>query len=74
MELVREGTEVGDAVPAPAANVKANAAATNPIGIALLLGILSLPAMLLFTPVGLVLFAVALVLGVWGLVATLIRR
>jgi hypothetical protein len=30
--------------------------------------------MLLFTPVGLVLFALALVLGVWGLVATLIRR
>jgi hypothetical protein len=54
--------------------VKTNAAATNPIGIALLLGILSLPALLLFTPVGVVLFAVALVMGIWGLVATLIRR
>ena len=74
LELLRDGTEVGEAAPVPAANVKTNAAATNPIGIALLLGILSLPAMLLFTPVGLVLFAVALVMGVWGLVATLIRR
>jgi hypothetical protein len=74
MELVRDGTEVGDAVPAaPPAN-KTNAAATNPIGIALLLGILSLPAMLLFTPVGVVLFAVALVMGVWGILATLMRR
>jgi hypothetical protein len=74
LELLRDGTEVGDTAPAPAANVKANAAATNPIGIALLLGVLSLPAMLLFTPVGLILFAMALVMGVWGVVATLLRR
>jgi hypothetical protein len=74
LELLRDGTEVSEAAPAPVASVKANAAATNPIGIALLLGILSLPAMLLFTPVGLVLFAMALVMGVWGIVATLIRR
>jgi hypothetical protein len=74
LELVRDGTEVGEAAPTPAATAKTNAAATNPIGIALLLGILSLPAMLLFTPVGLVLFAMALVMGVWGLVVTLIRR
>jgi hypothetical protein len=74
LELLRDGTEVGDAITVPVADVKTNAAATNPIGIALLLGILSLPALLLFTPVGVVLFAVALVMGVWGLVATLIRR
>src|SRR4029450_265038 len=72
--LVRDGTEVREAAPAPAATATTNAAATNPIGIALLLGILSLPAMLLFTPVGLVLFAMALVMGVWGVVVTLIRR
>ncbi len=74
LELLRDGTEVGEAAPAPAATAKTNAAATNPIGIALLLGVLSLPAMLLFTPVGLVLFAMAVVMGVWGLVVTLIRR
>ena len=74
MELLRDGTEVGEAGPTPAADVKKNAAATNPIGIALLLGMLSLPALLLFTPVGLVLLAVALVMGVWGVLATLLRR
>jgi hypothetical protein len=74
MELLRDGTEVGDAGAVPAASAKTNAAATNPIGIALLLGILALPALLLFTPVGLVLLAVALVMGVWGVLATLLRR
>ena len=74
MELLRDGTEVGDVGAAPAANVKTNAAATNPIGIALLLGVLSLPALLLFTPVGLVLLAVAIVMGIWGVLATLLRR
>lgn len=74
MELLRDGTEVGEAGPVPAADEKKNAAATNPIGIALLLGMLSLPALLLFTPVGLVLLAVALVMGVWGVLATLLRR
>ena len=74
MELLRDGTEVGEAGPTPAADVKKNAAATNPIGIALLLGMLSLPALLLFTPVGLVLLAVALVMGVWGVLATLLCR
>ena len=74
MELLRDGTEVGEAGPVPAADVKKNAAATNPIGIALLLGMLALPALLLFTPVGLVLLAVAFVMGVWGVLATLLRR
>jgi hypothetical protein len=74
MELLRDGTEVGEALPAPAAKVKANSAATNPIGIALLLGMLSLPALLLFTPVGVVLLAMALIMGAWGVLATLLRR
>ena len=75
LELLREGTEVGDTVQGPAATgARTSAAATNPIGIALLLGILSLPALLLFTPVGLVLRAVAVVLGAWGVASTLLRR
>jgi hypothetical protein len=74
MELLRDGTEVGDAVAAPATDAKTNAAATNPIGIALLLGMLSLPALLLFTPVGIVLLAMAVVMGVWGVLATFLRR
>ncbi len=74
LELVREGTEGVDATPAPPVGAKAPAASTNPIGIALLLGILSLPAMLLFTPVGLVLLAVALVMGAWGILAVVLKR
>ena len=74
MELLRDGTEASDVSPAPRVNPKTNAAATNPLGLGLLLGVLGLPALLLFPPVGLVLLAVALVLGVWGVLATLLRR
>lgn len=74
LELLRESTEVGDA-PAPRpANAKTNAPGTNPIGIALLLGVLSLPALLLFPPVGLTLLAFAVVMGVWGVLAVVLRR
>ncbi len=72
LELLREGTEAVDQ-PSSRGAAAPPAAGSNPIGIALLLGLLSLPALLLFTPVGLVLLAVALVLGVWGVVATLRR-
>ncbi len=74
MELLREGTEVADAPPAESGNAKTNAAGSNPIGIALLLGMLALPALLLFPPVGVTLLAIAMVMGVWGVVWTLVRR
>jgi len=75
LELLREGTEIGDTAQAPAVGTaRTNATGSNPIGIALLLAILALPALLLFTPVGLVLLAVALALGVWGVAATLLRK
>jgi len=74
MELLRDGTEATDAPVAPPTTANANAAATNPLGIGLLLGVLALPALLLFPPVGLVLLAIAVVLGVWGVLATLLRR
>jgi hypothetical protein len=74
LELLRESTEVGD-VPAPKpASAKTNASGTNPIGIALLLGVLGLPAVLLFPPVGLTLLAFAAVMGIWGVLAVLLRR
>jgi VIT1/CCC1 family predicted Fe2+/Mn2+ transporter len=73
LELLREGTEGTDQSASRRASTPAPAAGSNPIGIALLLGILALPALLLFTPVGLVLLVVALVLGVWGVVTTLRR-
>lgn len=73
LELLREGTEGTDQSAARRASAPAAAAGSNPIGIALLLGIVALPALLLFTPVGLVLLVIALVLGVWGVVTTLRR-
>jgi hypothetical protein len=72
IDLLRDGTEIGDA-PAGAA-AAADRSGGNPLGMALLLGLFSLPMMLLFLPVGLTLLAIALVLGVWGVVAMAIRR
>jgi VIT1/CCC1 family predicted Fe2+/Mn2+ transporter len=75
LELLREGTEAAETGQARASDpTKTEATGTNPIGIALLLGALALPSFLLFPPVGLVLLAVALVLGIWGVVATLLAR
>jgi hypothetical protein len=70
--LLKEETEVGDALPARSG--KTDARGTNPLAMALLLGLVSLPLLLLFLPVGLTLFAVAFVLGIWGIVSTLVRR
>lgn len=72
IELLKEETELSDAQPAPSSVT--NAASFNPLGLALLLGLVSLPLLLLFTPVGLAMFAVAGVMGLWGLAATLVRR
>ena len=72
IELLKEGTEQGDA-PLPPTTV-AKAAGSNPIGIALLLGLVSLPLILLFLPVGLTMLAVAVVMGVWGILSTVFRR
>jgi hypothetical protein len=73
IDLLRDGTEA--VVDAPRAHpARAKASGTNPIGIALLLFLVSLPMLLLFTPVGLALLAFALVMGVWGIVAVLVRR
>jgi len=70
--LLKEETEFAEAPPAPTA--RRNASASNPLGIALLLGLVSLPLLLVFLPVGLTMLAMALVLGAWGLVLGLIRR
>ena len=71
IELLKEQTERSDAPSAPS---KATNAGFNPLGIALLLGLVSLPLLLLFAPVGLAMFALAGVIGLWGLLATLFHR
>lgn len=72
VDLLRDGTEVGDPVARAAGEVDRRGG--NPLGLGLLLGVFALPMMLLFFPVGLVLLAVALVLSLWGLVAMAVGR
>jgi hypothetical protein len=72
VDMLKAGTEIVE----PAARKPGGGAESsgNPLGIALLLGMASLPMMLLFLPVGLTLLALALVLGLWGVVSMAVRR
>jgi hypothetical protein len=71
-DLVRGGTETAD-LPLPAPR-SATAPSTNPIGLALLLGALSVPMLLIFVPLGLMMAVVAVVLGAVGIGMTVLRR
>lgn len=70
--LIKEETEVIEAPTAP--THKGSTADTNPLGMALLLGVMAIPMGILFFPVGLTMMAIALVLGVIGVVLSIIRR
>jgi hypothetical protein len=72
IELLKEETELGELPAAPGR--KTDGTGTNPLGLALLLGLVSLPLIVVFWPIGLTLFAMALVMGLWGLVVTFVRR
>ncbi|HWP67621.1 MAG TPA: hypothetical protein VNO26_17110 [Candidatus Limnocylindria bacterium] len=74
IDLLRDGTEIGDPPVTAASAAAADRRGGNPLGMGLLLGLFSLPMMLLFLPVGLTLLAIALVLSVWGVVAMAVRR
>jgi hypothetical protein len=70
--LLKEETERDDA---PAAkSTQTHAGTFSPLAFAILLGLVSLPLLLLFTPLGLGLFGLALVMGVWGLLDAVFRR
>ena len=70
--LLKEETELSDAPSATRPARHGNQ--TNPLGLALLLAIVALPLLLLFPPFGVTMLGVAGVMGLWGLVATLLRR
>jgi hypothetical protein len=72
VELVRERTEPSDARPAPEAEPRPTR--FNPLGFAILLLPVALGLLVLFPPVGIGLVAIALLMGAWGLVATILRR
>jgi hypothetical protein len=72
IELLKEETERGDAARVLPRSKKDGG--SNPIGIALLLAMVGGLFLILFWPIGLVMLAMAAVMGTWGLVATLARR
>ncbi len=70
--LLREETERDDAPDAK--SVQTHAGQFSPLAFAILLGLVSLPMLLLFTPLGLGLFGLAVVMGIWGLLDAVFRR
>ncbi len=46
----------------------------SPLAFAILIGLVSLPLLLLFPPLGGGLFAMAVLMGIWGLIDTFFRR
>jgi hypothetical protein len=73
VDLLKEETERDDAAPATSSETK-SAANFSPLAFAILIGLVALPLVLLFPPLGLGLLGVAIVMGTWGLIDTFVRR
>ena len=71
--LLKEETERDDA-PAAASSTEKHAPQFSPLAFAILIGLVSLPLLLLFAPLGIGLFGMAVVMGIWGLIDTFFRR
>jgi hypothetical protein len=71
--LLKEETERDDAQPATSPETHATQP-FSPLAFAILIGLVSLPLLLLFPPLGLGLFFVAALMGVWGLIDSFFRR
>jgi hypothetical protein len=71
--LLKEETERDDAAPTTSSETHAT---TNfsPLAFAILIGLVSLPLVLLFAPLGIGLLGMAIVMGIWGLIDTFVRR
>jgi hypothetical protein len=74
--LLKEETELTDAPPAPVEGSHAPVPRFNPLAIALLLVLASLPLLLsvVFAPVGLAVLGLAGLMALWGLLAAVLRR
>src|SRR5439155_1502261 len=73
-EPIRSVRELRERAGAHSGAVPGTADRTNPLGMAILLGLVSVPLLFLFLPVGLTMLAVAMVMGSWGILATIFRR
>ncbi len=72
--LLREETERDDA-PEAVSHTETHAAPKfSPLAFAILVGLISLPLLLLFPPLGMGLFGMAVVMGIWGLIDIFFRR
>ncbi len=71
--LLKEETERDD-VPAATSATQTHAPQFSPLAFAILIGLVSLPLVLLFAPLGLGLFGMAVVMGIWGLIDTFFHR
>ena len=70
--LIKEETEV---IEAPSASSNARSTAdTNPLAMALLLGVMAIPMGILFPFVGVTMMVISLVLGVTGVIMSIFRR
>ena len=72
--LLKEETERDDAAPGTSADTHASTSDFSPLAFAILVGLVALPLVLLFPPLGLGLLAVAVVMGIWGLIDTFVVR
>jgi len=73
IDLLKEETERDDAVVTPSGETHATPS-FSPLAFAILIGVVALPLVLLFAPLGLGLLGVAIVMGIWGLIDTFVRR
>jgi hypothetical protein len=73
IDLLKEETELEDR-PVTKSTAGTRAPGFSPLAFALLLGVVSLPLLLLFPPLGLGMFLAALLMGVWGLIDAFVRR
>ena len=72
VDLLKEETERDDA---PATSSETRPVANfSPLAFAILTGLVALPLVLLFAPLGLGLLGVAIVMGIWGLIDTFVRH
>jgi hypothetical protein len=71
--LLREETERDD-IPEGTSTKETHAPQFSPLAFAILIGLVSLPLLLLFPPLGVGLFAMAVLMGIWGLIDTFFRR
>jgi hypothetical protein len=72
--LLKEETERDDAAPSTSAETHASTNNFSPLAFAILIGLVSLPLLLLFAPLGIGLFSVAVLMGIWGLIDTFVVR